>query len=190
MGKRKFNAISIGFAVLILLTVALLGANSLRRSSHIVLPTPASSSSAGTEEPDSSQGTVRIEVRPDTVQAAIATLSRPARYGRVLTAEYFWSGGSASTEASVKADGGFCRVDLTGLDGRVRRSITDGQKTWIWYDSERSVYETAAGDIDPDAEQRLPTYEEILALPVELRSILLFGTALIVLIGVIKIIKS
>ena len=50
-----------------------------------------------------------------------------------------------------------------GLDGRVRRSITDGQKTWIWYDSERSVYETAAGDIDPDAEQRLPTYEEILA---------------------------
>ena len=33
MGKRKFNAISIGFAVLILLTVALLGANSLRRSS-------------------------------------------------------------------------------------------------------------------------------------------------------------
>ena len=79
MGKRKFNAISIGFAVLILLTVALLGANSLRRSSHIVLPTPASSSSAGTEEPDSSQGTVRIEVRPDTVQAAIATLSRPAR---------------------------------------------------------------------------------------------------------------
>ena len=85
MGKRKFNAISIGFAVLILLTVALLGANSLRRSSHIVLPAPAGSSSAGTEEPDSSQGTVRIEVRPDTVQAAIATLSRPARYGRVLT---------------------------------------------------------------------------------------------------------
>lgn len=30
----------------------------------------------------------------------------------------------------------------------------------------------------------------ILALPVELRSILLFGTAIIVLIGVIKIIKS
>ena len=167
MGKRKFNAISIGFAVLILLTVALLGANSLRRSSHIVLPAPAGSSSAGTEEPDSSQGTVRIEVRPDTVQAAIATLSRPARYGRVLTAEYFWSGGSAAAEASVKVDGSFCRVDLTGLDGRVRRSITDGQKTWIWYDSERSVYETAAGDIDPDAEQRLPTYEEILALPVE-----------------------
>ena len=76
MGKRKFNAISIGFAVLILLTVALLGANSLRRSSRIVLPAPAGSSSAGTEEPDSSQGTVRIEVRPDTVQAAIATLSR------------------------------------------------------------------------------------------------------------------
>ena len=72
MGKRKFNAISIGFAVLILLTVALLGANSLRRSSRIVLPAPAGSSSAGTEEPDSSQGTVRIEVRPDTVQPDMA----------------------------------------------------------------------------------------------------------------------
>ena len=47
MGKRKFNAISIGFAVLILLTVALLGANSLRRSSHIVLPPAGSASSAG-----------------------------------------------------------------------------------------------------------------------------------------------
>ena len=31
----------------------------------------------------------------------------------------------------------------------------------------RQVYETAAGDIDPDAEQRLPTYEDILSLPVE-----------------------
>ena len=167
MGKRRFNAISIGFAVLILLTVALLGANSLRRSSHIVLPPAGSASSAGTETPNGSQATTRIEVRPDTVQAAIATLSRPESYGRVLTAEYFWSGGSASTQAVVKVSGGFCRVDLTGLDGRVRHSVTDGRKTWIWYDSERSAYETAAGDIDADAEQRLPTYEDILSLPVE-----------------------
>ena len=167
MGKRKFNAISIGFAVLILLTVALLGTNSLRRSSRIVLPPPDASSSAGAEEPDGGQEAVRREVRPDAVQAAIATLARPGRYGRVLTAEYFWSGGSASTETVVRVDGGFCRVDLTGLDGRVRHSITDGQHTWIWYDSERSVYETAAGDIDVDAEQRIPTYEDILALPAE-----------------------
>ena len=166
MGKRRFNAISIGFAVLILLTVALLGANSLRRSSHIVLPVPDGSASAGSQEPDRSQEVARIEVRPDTVQAAIATLSRPESYGRGLTAEYFWSGGSAATEETVKVSGDFCRVDLTGLDGRVRHSITDGRRCWIWYDSERSVYETAAGDIDADAEQRIPTYEDILELPV------------------------
>ena len=167
MEKRKLNRITAGFIVLVVMVLILMFSNSLRRSSHIVLPPAGSASSAGTETPNGSQATTRIEVRPDTVQAAIATLSRPESYGRVLTAEYFWSGGSASTQAVVKVSGGFCRVDLTGLDGRVRHSVTDGRKTWIWYDSERSAYETAAGDIDPDAEQRLPTYEDILSLPVE-----------------------
>lgn len=52
-------------------------------------------------------------------------------------------------------------------DGQVRHTITDGEITYIWYGSESSVYSAPAGDITPDDEQAIPTYETILDLPVE-----------------------
>ena len=168
MGKRKFNAISIGFAVLILLTVALLGANSLRRSSRITLP--AENSTSGQTDPDASAGedalTV-IAVTPETVQTAIATLSRPEQYSRAIRVEQVWSGGSGSFETTVTVSGRWTRTDRTLSDGQVRHTITDGETTYIWYNSESTVYSGPAGEITPDDEQAIPTYETILELPVE-----------------------
>lgn len=166
MSKRRFSVLAIGFSVLVGLLVILLAVNSLRRSSHIVLPRPESSSS---EEGNGSgsDGIVRLEVTPDTVQAVIATLSRPERYGRILRLESFWSGGSAVTQVSVRVDGDWSRTDLTRPSKQVRHTITDGKTTWIWYNSERNVYTAAAGDISPDEEQQIPTYEDILLLDPE-----------------------
>jgi hypothetical protein len=59
---------------------------------------------------------------------------------------------------------GWTRLDRTLVDGRVRHTLTDGETTYIWYNSERTVYTASAGEITADMEQSIPTYEEILLL--------------------------
>ena len=79
----KFTAA--GFAVLILLVVAILLSNGLRRSSRIVLPDavlPVGDSSAPGGGEDG--GVALIAVTPETVQSAIESLRRPAAYRRSI----------------------------------------------------------------------------------------------------------
>ena len=78
-----------------------------------------------------------------------------------------WSGGSGSFETTVTVSGRWTRTDRTLSDGQVRHTITDGETTYIWYNSESTVYSGPAGEITPDDEQAIPTYETILELPVE-----------------------
>lgn len=165
MGKRKFNVITVGFAVLVLLIVVLLVANSLRRSSHIVLPdasdNPVSSADNTQQAGDAA---VKIEITPQTVQTAIKTLSRPENYVRYLTVESLWSGGSGSIQITATVSGAWTRSDVSQPNGRIRHSITDGKDTYVWYDSSKTYYSGNAGDISADNEQHIPTYEDLLKL--------------------------
>ena len=54
-------------------------------------------------------------------------------------------------------------------DGNTRISVTNGQETYIWYgyDSDAEVTILPAGEFSADIEQSIPTYEDILNLPVE-----------------------
>ena len=52
-------------------------------------------------------------------------------------------------------------------DGQVRHAITNGESTYIWYNSEADVFSGPAGTISSDMEQAIPTYEDVLALPPE-----------------------
>ena len=123
MDERKRNWITWSFVALTVLVIAAMMSSTLRRTNRVELPDTD-------ESPDFSAGAdaglTVVEVTPETVQTAIATLHRPEAY---------------------------------------RRTITDGQTTYIWYNSETSVYETAAGDITADEEQGIPTYETVLELP-------------------------
>ena len=168
MKKRKMNRIAVGFIVLVVLVIVLMFSNSLRRSSRITLP-PEDSSSG---QPDAGQGTGEdaltvIAVTPETVQAVIETLARPEQYSRTIRVEQLWSGGSGSFETSVTVSGAWTRTDRTLAGGQTRHTITDGETTYIWYNGESAVYSGPAGDITPDDEQAIPTYETILDLPVE-----------------------
>lgn len=106
-----------------------------------------------------------VEVTPETVQAAIETLHRPEAYSRTVTVEYLWTGGSGTIELSTAVSAPWTRVDRTLPDGQVRHSITDGETTYIWYNGESEVYTGPAGAISADAEETIPTYEDVLALP-------------------------
>ena len=167
MDKRRMNHITVGFIVVMALVIAVMFGNNLRRPPKVVLPDTSESTDSSDQDGSASGSLALVEITPETVQTAIATLSRPDQYRRTVTVEQFWDGGSGTYEVSVLVYGPWTRTDRTLPDGRTRHTITDGETTYIWYNSESAVYSGPAGEITPDDEQAIPTYETILDLPVE-----------------------
>ena len=141
--KRTQKLVTWGIVILVVLVVLLMLVSNLRRSSRVVLPDTNTSAEGGGDLPAEGGALTVVEVTPETVQAAIETLHRPEAYSRTVTVEYLWT------------------------DGQVRHSITDGETTFIWYNGESEVYTGPAGAISADAEETIPTYEDVLALSPE-----------------------
>lgn len=165
MGKKRFNMAAVGFIMLIVLVVGFLMSGSLRRTSHVALPDITQQSAA---KPDSSQygedAVIKIEIKPTTVQAAIATLERPDSYAQLLVVEWLWESSSVLSPLTAYVYDDLTRIDTIRPDGRTRHVITDGLRTAVWYDDEVSYYMGNAGDVSPDQEQSVPTYEDILQM--------------------------
>lgn len=168
MDKRNLRWITWVFAVATVLIVALMLTRTLQRSVHITLPSPQS----GTSESEKNAAVNRdalsvVEITPETVQSAIATLRRPERYRRTIELEQFWDTGGGSWTVTAWVKDGWSRTDRTMPDGRVRHAVTNGGTTYIWYNNENSVFTAPAGEITADNDQSIPTYEDILTLDVE-----------------------
>lgn len=163
MEKHKFRTVAVAVAILVALVVILLLTNSLRRSSHIVLPESVSSSSGESDESQEKNHNL-VDITPQTVKTAIATLKRPTRYIRTLTVRNFWSGGSDSATTTVCVCDDFTRADSNNGNGRVRHMITNGTTTYIWYNQSKNYYTGNAGTISADQEQNIPAYEDVLKL--------------------------
>lgn len=86
-----------------------------------------------------------------------------------MTLEYLWDGGGGTVELYTIVRGPWTRVDRGLPDGNTRISLTNGEKTYIWYgyDQDAEVAVLPAGEFSADVEQSIPTYEDILDLPVE-----------------------
>ncbi len=165
--KRTQKLVTWGIVILVVLVVLLMLVSNLRRSSRVVLPDTNTSAEGGGDLPAEGGALTVVEVTPETVQAAIETLHRPEAYSRTVTVEYLWTGGSGTIELSTAVSAPWTRVDRTLPDGQVRHSITDGETTFIWYNGESEVYTGPAGAISADAEETIPTYEDVLALSPE-----------------------
>jgi len=110
---------------------------------------------------------VRVEVTPETVQNIIATLDRPLSYYRELTIETIWGeeeSDQSATDIRVWKDGGFTKVETLLPSGLVRHCIVEESTLYLWYGSNKSWYQTTADDFASDLAQRMPTYEDVLAL--------------------------
>lgn len=166
MDKRRMNRITIGFIVVMALVIAVMFGNNLRRPARVVLPETGDTADQSDVTGDG-DGLGLVAVEPDTVQTAIATLSRPDHYRRTVTIEQFWDGDSGTYEVSVLVYGAWTRTDRTLPDGRSRHTITDGEITYVWYDGDGTAYSGPAAGITADNEQTIPTYEDVLDLPVE-----------------------
>jgi hypothetical protein len=154
-----FLAVLIGATVLI---------SVLRRApAEILLPdTPAEESPARQDEEP--EGVRRVLVTPDTVQAVIATLERPASYSRDMMVERFWQGGNAVDNLSATVtDGALALKSSSG--GITKNIIVTDKNVYIWYAGDRTPY---VGKIESpedarraaDEYQMLPTYEDALRI--------------------------
>ena len=168
MEKRKLKWLTWGIVIFMVLAVGLMLSGTLRRTAHITLPEPEPSAEQNDESPGAADDALTvIEVTPSTVQAAIESLARPETYRRTVTVEQVWSGGSGTYEVTVTVNGPWTRTDRTMPDGRVRHTMTGPEQVYIWYNSEKNVYTSPVGVVSADAEQSIPTYEDILELPPE-----------------------
>lgn len=141
-----------------------------KETPEVVLPTADSTATQGQPGDDSPDmgGDILVDVTPQTVQAVIATLSRPESYYRESTLETFWGeDGTATSTAQVWVDGGYTRITSLLPDGVVEHTIVGEGERYRWYNHEWKYYSVDAGESDADLMQRIPTYEEILALDIE-----------------------
>ena len=158
MDKRRLKFITWGFVLLTAVIVALMLMSNLRRSSRVELPDTENDAQGSENVPTEGSALTVVEVRPETVQAAIETLHRPQAYRRSVTVEYLWNSDSGTAEMTTAVLNGWTRVDRTLADGQTRHVITDGTVSYIWYNEESDFHTGASADISADAEQAIPTY--------------------------------
>lgn len=168
MDKGKMGHVTIVITVLILCAVFfLIVFTSMNRNRpQIVLPDDGAA--PGYAQNGEGIGTenqvLRVEVTPETVQDVIATLERPEAYARTIAITTMWSGGSGTVSLDVYTLPELTRMDMLLMDGQTRHTIQTEDTVYIWYNRERAVYTAARGAFDADAEQWIPTYEDLLAL--------------------------
>ena len=163
MDRKRLTYFTFSFLILILLVVLLFARGTARRSDRITLPDPDSDSQGGSLQPDNGDSALNlVEITPETVQTAISVMSRPAAYSRTVTVELFWEEGSRAEDTAVYERGGVTRMDTQLSDGSTRHLLTDGETTCLWYNNSSDWTTFPAGAFSQDAEQRLPTYEDIL----------------------------
>lgn len=133
---------------------------------HLELADPDASASLDPVAQESGRlGGVVVEVTPQTVQSLIASLERYESYRRTVAVEYFGQGQSlGAVTAQVWADGGWTRTSAALSSGAVENAVVGDDTLWLWYDSGPGVYTGPADGKAADLTQRLPTYEDVLAL--------------------------
>lgn len=167
MEDRKRTALAVVIIAVVLAAVLYsFFLNLFAPTPELVLADPdASGSVEPSGEQSGGQGGLMVGVSPQTVQSLIASLTRYESYSRSVTVEYYDAGQLVGTvTAQVWAEVGWIRSDLTLSSGRVEHTIVGDGQLWLWYDRETAVYSGPAEGLSTDLLQRLPTYEDVLAL--------------------------
>lgn len=134
---------------------------------EITLPTlqPTQDPEDGTLNWEEAGDAVRVAVTPETVQSVIAALERPESYARELTVTYAAGG---IVRARQWVDGGWTRAETQLPGGQLRHSIAGEGTLYYWYSGSRTWYSAPLSEGHSEVETvHIPTYEDVLDLPVE-----------------------
>lgn len=161
--------IQIAVLVIAIVAVAVLGSLGYRlfasRPPHII-PPDLGPDASGDHTQSSSGALQQIEVTVDTVQAVIASLDRADSYYRQLSVETFWQGGSGTTSVQTWVDGEYTYVRSTSPSGQVRHCLSERDTVYYWYSGSSTWFTAPADTLSADLSQRIPTYEDVLALDI------------------------
>lgn len=109
-----------------------------------------------------------ITVDKDNVQRVIASLSRPTEYGCRASAVYSYTGGSKTLDSRWWVRPGICRANQYDAGGKLRtQAILTEQHVYLWGSEGGTYYEGSPGDFTADELGRVPSYEDVCALPPE-----------------------
>ena len=156
-------------AVAVLLAAALLLAHRFGwfDTSTAAVVLPDTSPYAAPSPPEGRGGLVPAKVTPETVQAVVATLSRPDGYSRQLEITSSWLGGEAAWQVQVWHKGADTRIRITPeAESEPEKDvlILDREILIRYGDDERVFRSTAGSPALTDALQLIPSYEDVLAL--------------------------
>ena len=128
---------------------------------------PDTSPYAASPPPEGRGGLIPAKVTPETVQAVVATLSRPDGYSRELQVVSSWLGGEAAWQVQVWHKGSSTRIRITPeTEGEPEKDVLiQDREILIRYGDDRRVFRSTAGSPAlTDALQLIPSYEDVLAL--------------------------
>lgn len=170
MEDRKRTLLAVIIACVVVLAVLYsFGLNLFSPRPQLILADPEASASqnVGGEDPGN-QGGIPVELTVDTVQRVVADLSRYSSYSRTVIVNYYWEeDGSGSVTADVWVHNGWVRTSAVLASGMVEHSVVGDGQFWLWYDQGELIHQGPAGELSADLMQRLPTYEDVLALDPE-----------------------
>ncbi len=162
------NRTRIAVLIAVVVVAAVLGSFGFslfsNQTPQIVLPTVHPDGSSGDISTPTNDTALRVEVTVDTVQAVIASLDRAGSYYRQSSVQTSWNGGSAVTSVYTWVDDEYTFVRSVPEAGATRYFLSTKDTVYYWY-SGSSVWLTAPeNSLSADLTQRIPTYEDVLAL--------------------------
>lgn len=131
---------------------------------RIVLPTMQTDPGTDSPSPSDDDHGLRVDVTVDTVQAVIASLNRASSYYRQLSVQTFWDGGSGTTSVQTWTDDGYTFVRSTLPSNQARYTLTTPDDIYYWYGGSSTWLTAPKDSLSDDLSQRIPTYEDVLAL--------------------------
>lgn len=162
------NRTRLAVLIAILLVAAVFGSFGFSllsaQTPKITLPDLHPDSSAGDISVVPDDQATRVEVTTQTVQAVIASLDRAASYYRQMSVQTSWQGGSASTTVYTWVDDEYTFVRSITPAGTTRFFLSDRDSVYYWYSGSSSWRTAPANSLSADLTQRVPTYEDVLAL--------------------------
>lgn len=134
---------------------------------RIVLPSAQPGSETDLPSVPEDDHGLRVDVTVDTVQAVIASLNRASSYYRQLSVQTLWEGGSATTSVQTWADDGYTFVRSALPSGQARYTLSAPDDVYYWYGGSSTWLTAPKNSLSADLSQRIPTYEDVLALDKE-----------------------
>ena len=164
------------FAVLIaiVLVIAIFGSFGFTLLSaqppRITLPSLLPDSSGESVALPTGDEALRVDVTTKTVQAVVASLDRASSYFRQMSVQTNWPGGSGTTSVSTWVDDEYTFVRSTPPSGSTRYFLSSKDTVYYWYADSSAWLTAPVNSLSADLTQRIPTYEDVLALDPEVIS--------------------